>query len=70
MKDREFVKRHREGKFPEKLCGCPQQCGKPLEPRVDGIRNTIDGKEVNDDCYFANMSEIVERHPIRRIGRT
>lgn len=55
---------------PVRLCGCPQNCGKPLEPRFDGgDRNRVDGKEVNDDCYYANVSDVFEKYPIRRIGR-
>ena len=55
---------------PKKLCGCG--CGKPLEPRVDGERHQIDSKEVNSDCYFSDLGDVLEKYPmahgIRRRG--
>ena len=47
-----------------KLCGCG--CGEPLEPRIDGVRHTLDGKEVTDDCYFEHLGEIVEKQSLGR----
>lgn len=49
-----------------KLCGCG--CGQLLEPRVDGERQKLGGKEVNEDCYFRIAGEVVERHPVHRPG--
>jgi len=40
------------------------KCGEPLEPRVDGERKKLDGKEICDDCYFEAIGAHVERHPI------
>ena len=51
-------------KVQRKLCGCG--CRKLLEPRTDGIRHTINGKEVNDDCYFEQVSALIDQHPIGR----
>jgi hypothetical protein len=45
-----------------KLCSCG--CGEPLEPRVDGERHTIGGKEVNSDCYFNSFGDELEKFPI------
>ena len=59
----EFL-RSNPGEADIKLCGCG--CGEPLEPRFDGIRHTIDGREVNDGCYFNRMSEEIDRYPIGR----
>lgn len=50
-------------KMPVKLCSCG--CGRPLEPRIDGERQKIDGKEVNADCYFKSLGEVVENCPPR-----
>lgn len=47
----------------EPLC----QCGEPLGPRVDGIRHTINGKEVCEDCYFDSLGKLVDEHSIGRI---
>ena len=47
-----------------KLCGCG--CGEPLEPRIDGKRHSLDGKEVNDDCYFEHLGKGIDEHPIGR----
>ncbi|MEK7134146.1 MAG: hypothetical protein AAB819_00225 [Patescibacteria group bacterium] len=46
----------------KKVCGCG--CGNPLEPRVDGKRPTINGAEVNQDCYYGDISDVLEKHPI------
>ena len=48
--------------FAPNLCGCG--CKKPLEPRVDGERHRIKGKEVNAGCYFAAFGEEIEKYPI------
>ncbi len=45
----------------QKPCGCGQGCGKFLEPRVDGIRPTIEGKEVNPDCYYQSLDEGIDQ---------
>jgi hypothetical protein len=58
MKAKEFLAEEAK----EKLCSCG--CEKPLEPRIDGMRQTINGKEVNADCYFATISPILEKHLI------
>ena len=42
-------------------CGCGQGCGKFLEPRVDGIRPTIERKEVNPDCYYQSLDEGINK---------
>lgn len=47
---------------PKKLCSCG--CGQPLEPRVDGERPRIDGREVNPDCYFEAFGKEIEEYPI------
>jgi len=49
-------------------CGCGRNCGKTLEPRVDGERPTINGKEVNSDCYYAALDKEIDEHPIG-VGR-
>lgn len=54
------VRKH--GLFPKKLCACG--CGKELEPRVDGERHRIGGKEVNSDCYFDSFGKELEEFPI------
>lgn len=59
------------GRREKKLCGCG--CGKPLEPRVDGDRLQIDGREVNPDCYYDRFGDELEKYPIggrgiRRVG--
>ncbi len=41
-------------------CGCDRGCGKFLEPRVDGIRPTIEGREVNPDCYDKSLDEGID----------
>ncbi len=43
-------------------------CGglKPLGPRFDGVRELIGEKEVNDDCYFNQVSNVIETYPIKR----
>lgn len=46
----------------KKLCGCG--CGDELEPRVDGERHRVDGKEINSSCYFAAFGDLIEKHPI------
>lgn len=46
----------------KKLCGCG--CGKELEPRVDGEHYTMGDKEINTDCYFDKLEEVVEKFPI------
>lgn len=48
-----------------KLCGCG--CGKPLEPRVDGERSTVAGREVNPGCWDQAAKKL-ERYPIPRRG--
>jgi len=50
------------------LCGCG--CGRSLEPRVDGHRQQIGGKEVNDDCYFRELGKAIEKHPIHTPSRS
>jgi hypothetical protein len=50
------------GRFEKKLCGCG--CGELLEPRVDGERHQIDGKEVNSDCYFTAFGDELEKYLI------
>ena len=64
MTGKEFLERMKTNDFPQVLCGCG--CGKPLEPRVDGERQKIGGKEVNDDCYYDSLSEVIEKYPIRK----
>ena len=49
-------------KVEPRLCGCG--CGDKLEPRIDGERQKIDGVEVNSDCYFSKLGEVVEKFPI------
>lgn len=61
-----------DGKSPEELgatlCGCG--CGQPLEPRIDGVRHTLGGREVNDDCYFEQMGMGIDAHSIGRPRRS
>jgi hypothetical protein len=45
-----------------KLCGCG--CGKPLDPRVDGERPQVGGKEVTEDCYYAAFGDEIDNFPI------
>ena len=45
-----------------KLCGCG--CGKPLDPRVDGERPKIDGREVREDCYYDSFGREIDARPI------
>ena len=46
-----------------RLCGCG--CGEKLEPRVDGVRNTLPSKgEVNDACHFSAFDEELDRCPV------
>jgi hypothetical protein len=55
------------GKAPEprqKLCSCG--CGEPLDPRVDGERQKIGGREVREDCYYASFGDWIDDHPIGR----
>ena len=50
-----------------KLCG-HNGCTEPLGPRVDGERNTIDGDEVCDDCYFDDFGKLIDERPIGAPG--
>ena len=50
------------GRTKKRLCGCG--CREPLEPRTDGERHSIGGKEVNSDCYFTQMGDEIEKFPI------
>lgn len=47
---------------PQRLCACG--CGQPLEPRFWGERLTINGKEVNEDCYFDDLGKEIDDYPI------
>ncbi len=65
MNLREFRAKMRAGEFKKKLCGCG--CGEELEPRFDGgEHHTMGGVEVNSDCYFEKLGEVVEAHPIHQ----
>lgn len=44
---KEFLATPQPGPEP---CGCGTGCGLFLEPRVDGARPKVNGKEVNPDC--------------------
>ena len=46
----------------QKLCGC--ECGKPLDPGVDGERPKIGGKEVREDCYYGSFGKEIDDYPI------
>lgn len=49
-KEKAFAKKYNcKGPTP---CGCGTNCGLFLEPRVDGERPMLNGKEVNPDCYW------------------
>lgn len=54
------------GRFEKKLCGCG--CGEPLEPRVDGERQKLGGKEVNTDCYWDSFGKELDQYPIGHLG--
>ena len=54
--------------FPKKMCSCG--CGEPMEPRVDGQHLTVDGLEVNPDCYYGLLGEGIEEHPTVAEGFT
>jgi len=64
---KEFFERESQRKLensPATLCGCG--CGKPLVPQ-DGTKHMIVvGKEVevNEDCYWEKLGELVEAYPI------
>ncbi len=60
MNGREF--RAKESEL--RPCDCGRDCGKYLEPRVDGERPTIAGREVNPDCYADLISEGIDGCPI------
>lgn len=60
LKFDEFLKQVRSDKG--RLCACG--CGKSLEPRVDGERNTIEGEEVNSDCYYKALGKEIDERSI------
>ena len=58
---KEFMDDKIEGLAP---CGCGRGCGLRLEPRVDGIRPTLGGKEVSQDCYDEVLGREIDKRPI------
>lgn len=62
LKIKEFLEQVEADKKNPRRCGCG--CGEPLEPRVDGERHQMDGKEVNSDCYYEAFGKEIDEHPI------
>jgi hypothetical protein len=60
---KQFKQQVRKDKKNPRRCGCRPDCPKPLEPRVDGERHTIDGREVHSDCYFDALDKVVTAYP-------
>jgi len=46
----------------DEVCGCG--CGRPLESHPDEDTYTVDGKRVNEDCYFAAFGDEIDSHPL------
>ena len=60
-----FLLRREHSSEPKKCA----KCGEPLEPRVDGKRPTLNGKEVCSGCYSEEVGSFVEKRPISTPGR-
>jgi hypothetical protein len=61
--DPKKLERELSGNRPTQLCGCGK-CADELEPRNGEERPRIDGKEVNADCYYEALGDLLEQYPI------
>jgi hypothetical protein len=65
---RQFKKYRRQIKKQLRQCECNSGCRKKLEPRVDGERPMIDGREVSSACYYAGLRKELDEHPLGAPG--
>lgn len=68
MKATQFITAMDSGSFLFPTTICVGKCGQPLSTTTTGRHQTTFG-EMCDDDYYRELGELIEAHPIRRVGR-